>query len=322
MLDGMNTTNNSEAGFGNRKSTLRLNQTTLKNTIHCNGVGLHSGADITLTMKPAAANSGVTFIRTDVEEGKGEIKARYDLVSDTRLCTKITNEYDVSIGTVEHLMAAVAGCGLDNVDIELDGPEVPVMDGSSEPFVFLIECAGLLDQHTARQVVVVKKEVSVKIGDSVASLKPADDYTISLAIDFENKAIGKQEKYISVSAASFKNDISRARTFGSVQDVEMLRQMGLARGASLDNAVGLDGDRVMNEEGLRFDDEFVRHKILDCIGDLSLAGATLMGQFIGYKGGHALNNALLRELFADESNWELVNAAEFTPAPALLQAAD
>ncbi len=320
MLDGMHFTNTSSNGSVQNDTIGRINQTTLKNTIHCNGVGLHSGANISLTMKSAPANSGVKFIRTDVTEGTGEILARFDNVTDTRLCTKISNEHDVSIGTIEHLMAAIAGCGLDNVSIEIDGAEVPVMDGSSEPFVFLIECAGILDQSAMRQVIVVKQKVSVQNGDSVATLEPSDDFTISLGIDFDNKAIGQQDMFVSVSSESFKNDICRARTFGSVQDVEMLRKMGLARGASLDNAVGLDGDRVMNEEGLRYSNEFVRHKILDCIGDLSLAGANLIGHFCGFKGGHALNNALLRELFSNEENWELVNVSDVAPAPALLQA--
>lgn len=320
MLDGLNSHASASIGYSNKRNSLRLHQTTLKNPIHCNGVGLHSGQDITLTLKPASANSGITFKRTDVPEEISKIDAKYNNVTDTRLCTKISNEHDISVGTIEHLMAAIYACGLDNVSIEIDGPEIPVMDGSSEPFVFLIECAGIDELASPRKIIVVKKPVTVSQNGCTVSLEPYDDFTISLEIDFANQAIGNQKKFVSVSAESFKQDISRARTFGSVQDVEQLRKMGLARGASLDNAVALDGERIINEEGLRYEDEFVRHKILDCIGDLSLAGATIMGHCQGYKAGHAINNAILHELFSDSSNWELINAAEFSPAPAMLRA--
>ncbi|MDX1738424.1 MAG: UDP-3-O-acyl-N-acetylglucosamine deacetylase [Alphaproteobacteria bacterium] len=321
MLDGMNMNLNSYTAQNTNKGMLRLNQTTLKNPIHCNGVGLHSGQEITLALKPAAPDHGIVFQRIDVAEAESFIKADFDSVVDTRLCTTIGNEFGVNVGTIEHLMAAIVGCGLDNVLVQLDGPEVPVMDGSSEPFVFLIECAGIEELNAERNILVVKKPVTVSQGDCVVSLKPADSFCVSLAIDFENKAIGRQDHFVEVSQDSFKNEICRARTFGSVQDVDKLRQMGLARGASLDNAVALDGDRVLNEEGLRYNDEFVRHKVLDCIGDLGLAGFEIHGHFEGYKAGHALNNAILHALFSDESNWEIMKAYEVSPAAPLLKVA-
>lgn len=306
MLDSMSDSGQYGMMSGVDASLPVLNQRTLKNTIHCNGVGLHSGHKIALALKPAAPDTGIVFHRTDVEGDAGVIPARYDTVTDTRLCTKISNAHDISVGTVEHLMAAIAGCGIDNLIVELNGPEVPVMDGSSEPFVFLIDCAGIEDQHAPRRAVVVKKTVSVDNNGCTATLSPSNEFTISMGIDFPSKAIGRQELFLEVSSDNFKHEICRARTFGFVQEVEALREMGLARGASLDNAVGIAGDTIMNEEGLRYEDECVRHKVLDCIGDLALAGAPLVGHYRGFKAGHAINNALLRELFASDDNWELV----------------
>lgn len=306
MLDSMSDSGQYGMTPGVDASLPVLHQRTLKNTIHCNGVGLHSGHKISLALKPAAPNTGIIFHRTDVSGEAAVVPARYDTVTDTRLCTKISNAHDVSVGTVEHLMAAIAGCGIDNLIVELDGPEVPVMDGSSEPFVFLIECAGIEDQHAPRHAVVVKKAVSVDNNGCTATLSPSNDFTISMGIDFPNKVIGRQELFLEVSGDNFKHEICRARTFGFVQEVEALREMGLARGASLDNAVGIAGDTIMNEEGLRYEDECVRHKVLDCIGDLALAGAPLVGHYRGFKAGHAINNALLRELFSSKENWELV----------------
>ena len=298
-----------------------LNQRTLKNTIHCNGVGLHSGQNVSLALIPAAPDSGITFRRTDIDGDKGIIPARFDNVTDTRLCTKISNDHDVSVGTIEHLMAALAGCGIDNLVIELNGPEVPVMDGSSEPFVFLIECAGIEDQNAPRMAVAVKREISIEVNGATATLSPAVDFTIAMSIDFDSKVIGRQELFLEVSSDNFRHEISRARTFGFMHELEALQKMGLARGASLDNAVGISGDKVLNDEGLRYDDEAVRHKVLDCIGDLALAGAPLAGHYRGSRAGHAVNNALLRELFSDRDNWELVEVAKLHKTPVFGMAA-
>lgn len=306
MLDGM-----TEAGAYGDTSAVRnpstsINQHTLKNSIHCTGVGLHSGERISLSLHPAEVDTGVIFKRSDVAAGISMIPALYDRVVDTRMCTKIANEHGTSVGTIEHLMAAIAGCGIDNVVVELDGPEVPVMDGSSEPFVFLIDCAGLVEQDSVRRAIVIDRPVRISEGDAFASLEPADSLTISLGIDFKSPAIGKQDLFIEVNSASFKSEISRARTFGFLHEVEALRAMGLARGGSLDNAVVVSGDKIMNEDGLRYEDEFVRHKVLDCIGDISLAGGILLGHLRGVKTGHALNNRLLHTLFADSANWHSV----------------
>ena len=305
MLDGMNDSGN---GFSSASSSsmVTLHQSTLKSTIHCNGVGLHSGEKISLAMIPAAPDTGVIFRRTDIVGEAGIIQATYDNVVDTRMNTTLGNAAGTTIGTVEHLMAAVAGCGIDNLIIELNGPEVPVMDGSSEPFVFLIECAGIEAQNAPRRAIMVNRDVSIELDGCTASISPADVFSISCDINFDSPVIGHQELYLEVSTDSFRQEISRARTFGFIHEVEMLRNMGLAKGASLDNAIGINGDKVMNEDGLRFDDEFVRHKVLDCIGDLALAGAPLLGHFRGVRGGHASNNTLLRELFSSADNWSSV----------------
>lgn len=302
MLDGMNDSSN-VLSPALESSMIALHQSTLKSTIHCNGVGLHSGKKISLAMIPAAPDTGIVFRRTDVIGEAGIIQARYDNVVDTRMNTTLGNEDGTTIGTVEHLMAAISGCGIDNLIIELNGPEVPVMDGSSEPFVFLIECAGIEAQNAPRRAIMVKCDVSIQIEGCEASLSPANTFSISCDINFDSPVIGHQELYLEISNDSFRQEISRARTFGFVHEVEMLRKMGLAKGASLDNAIGINGDEIMNEGGLRFDDEFVRHKVLDCIGDLALAGAPLLGHFRGVRGGHASNNALLRELFSSTDNW-------------------
>ena len=212
-------------------------------------------------------------------------------------------------------MAAIAGCGIDNLVIELNGPEVPVMDGSSEPFVFLIECAGVEELNAPKMAVAVKKEITVEHNGAVATLTPSNEFTIAMAIDFDSKVVGRQELFLEVSSENFRNEISRARTFGFMHEFEMLQKAGLARGASLDNAVAISGDTVLNDEGLRFEDECVRHKVLDAIGDLSLAGAPLAGHYRGSRAGHAINNALLRELFSSDENWELVEVAKLQNAP-------
>jgi len=306
MLDGMSDINGFGAGqFEPNVSGGRF-QKTLKSAIHCSGVGLHSGEKIAMSLHPSAVDTGIVFRRTD-GAAKGEIiPARFDRVRDTRLCTALASDNGAMVGTVEHLMAALAGCEIDNAVIELDGPEVPIMDGSSEPFVFLIECAGVEEQAAPRRAIRVLREVSVSEGSGQVSLSPADSFSIGLSIDFSSKAIGRQELFLNLSGDAFRNDIAKARTFGFLHEVEALRQMGLARGGSLDNAVVISGDRIMNEGGLRFEDEFVRHKVLDCVGDLYLAGGPLLAHYRGRRPGHALHNALLRALFADKANYEIV----------------
>ncbi|HKR19554.1 MAG TPA: UDP-3-O-acyl-N-acetylglucosamine deacetylase [Stellaceae bacterium] len=275
-------------------------QKTLKAPIHCRGIGLHSGAHVEMVLRPAAPDSGIRFYRSDRNT---EIVADWRNVVESPLCTTLTNSKGVSVGTVEHLMAALAGLEVDNVTVELDGPEIPVMDGSASPFVFLIDCAGLTEQDAPRRVIRVLKPVSVGTPGKSAVLAPSDRFAVSFAIDFASSAIRRQELTLSPCPATFKQELSAARTFGFLDEVERMREAGLARGGSLDNAVVVAGDRVLNEEGLRYVDEFVRHKMLDAIGDLYLAGAPLLGHFHGTRSGHALNRQLLAALFADRTAW-------------------
>jgi len=278
-------------------------QKTLKSSIHCSGVGLHSGDKISMFLHPADIDTGIVFRRMDIRGKNAEVAAHFANVNDTRLCTSLANESGVGVGTVEHLMAALAGCEIDNAEIELSGPEVPIMDGSAEPFVFLIECAGVLEQDAPRRAVRILKPVVAHIGDAVAKLMPADDFSIKLAIDFDNPTIGEQAFERGIGPGVFKSEISRARTFGFLEDVEALRKAGLALGGSLENAVVVSGDRILNDGGLRYQDEFVRHKALDCIGDLYLAGGPILGLFTGHRVGHSVNNLLLRTVFADSDAW-------------------
>lgn len=287
----------------NRSNADGMFQQTLKKAVTIAGVGLHSGVIVTLTISPADANSGITFIRTDRHGAAAVIPARWDTVVDTRLCTVIGNEHGTTVGTIEHLMSALAGCGIDNATVSLDGIEVPIMDGSAAPFVAAIEHAGIAVQKAPRRIIRILKPVAIGDGIKSASFTPDDATTYSFEIDFDSAAISRQSRAVEMDADSFKDEISRARTFGFLHEVEGLRKMGLARGGSLDNAVVISGDTVMNAEGLRFSDEFVRHKILDAVGDLYLAGAPIIGHFHGVRSGHALNNQLLRALFADRSAW-------------------
>ena len=288
------------------ESLASLRQHTLKSTIHCSGVGLHSGRKLTMSLYAAEADTGIVFRRTDVGDGCGEIAARFDNVGDTQLCTTLVNEDGVTIGTVEHLMAALAGCEIDNAVVEINGPEVPIMDGSAEPFVFLIECAGVVEQTAPRRAIEILRRVSVTNGDAEISLEPSSGFSINLGIDFDHPSIGRQDIVLDMTSAAFKSQICRARTFGFLHEVESLRTAGFGRGGSLDNAVVISADGVMNEDGLRFADEFVRHKALDCIGDLYLLGAPIQGRVHGRRNGHSLNNLLLRTLIADRSAWRLV----------------
>lgn len=285
-------------------------QKTLKSSIHCSGIGLHSGNKISMSLHPADIDTGIVFRRMDIRGKNADVAANFANVSDTRLCTSLTNASGVSVATVEHLMAALAGCEIDNAEIELSGAEVPIMDGSAEPFVFLIECAGVLEQDAPRRAIRILKPVVAHIGEAVAKLVPADDFSIKLAIDFDNPAIGEQAFEQGIGPGVFKSEISRARTFGFLEDVEALRKAGLALGGSLENAVVVSGDRILNDGGLRYQDEFVRHKALDCIGDLYLAGGPILGLYTGHRVGHSVNNLLLRSVFADSDAWTYTAVGE------------
>lgn len=294
-----------------------IKQKTLKAKIGCAGVALHSGRKTTLTLKPAEENSGLRICRTDLLNGAREIIVNWDSVIDTRLATTVGNDHGSTVSTVEHLVAALAGCEIDNVLIEVDGPEIPIMDGSAAPFVFLIECAGTVEHNAARTAIKVLKPVTV--GDETRSLSilPAKDFSLAFEIDFDSSVIDRQKRTFQRVGADFKSDIAEARTFGFEHEVEALRSAGLARGGSLDNAVVVSGNKILNEGGLRFDDEFVRHKILDCVGDLYLAGGPIIGEVIASKSGHELNNALLRAVFADDDAWVRVDALQQTDQEAV-----
>lgn len=292
-----------------------IKQKTLKSAISCTGIGLHSGEKILMTLHPADVDAGISFRRTDLVGGGAEIPAAYDSVCDSRLCTTIGSEDGTTIATIEHLMAALAGVGIDNAVIEVAGGEVPVMDGSAAPFLFLIDCAGVVEQDAPRKAIRVLKPVSIDDGDKSASLDPADGFFVDFRIDFDNPVIGSQDMALNMTDGVFKNEIARARTFGFLHEAEALWAAGLAKGASLDNAVVVSGDKIMNEDGLRFDDECVRHKILDAVGDLYLAGAPIMGHYTGTRASHALNNQVLRELFSDPANYEIVDMQAVTARP-------
>ena len=281
-------------------------QHTLKSAISCTGTGLHSGRPVTLQVQPAPAGHGIQFHRSDL---RASVAARFDMVVDTRLCT-VLGHGSTRVGTVEHLMAALAAAGIDNAAIELDGPEVPVLDGSAEDWRFLLDCAGIDAQAAPREVIEVLRPVRVQEGDAFAELRPADaGFHLSVSIDFDAAAIGRQAFTLTLDPMSFRRDLARARTFAQRHEIEGLQRAGLALGGSLDNAVVVDGGRVLNPAGLRFADEFVRHKMLDAIGDLALGGP-MQARFLGHKSGHALNNRVLRALFADQANWRSIPAQQ------------
>jgi UDP-3-O-[3-hydroxymyristoyl] N-acetylglucosamine deacetylase len=282
-------------------------QRTLKSAISCVGVGLHSGQRVNLGLHPAAPGTGVVFRRTDLNL---DIPARWDMVADTRLCTLIAlpGQPEARIGTIEHLMAALAATGVDNVLITVDGPEVPVFDGSAAPFMFLIDCAGVMSQAAARPLLEVLRTVRVEDGEAFAELRPyAFGLDMAISIDFAAAAIGRQALTVTLSDHNFRSELAHARTFTQRHEIEAMQAAGLARGGSLANAVVVDGHRVMNPEGLRSPDEFVRHKLLDAVGDLALAGARLHARFVAHRCGHTLNNRLLHALFADASAWRLMS---------------
>lgn len=276
-------------------------QKTLKSAIHCRGIALHSGKRVGMTLYPAATDTGIVFRRSD--RAGAEIQATWRNAVEQPLCTRLDDGEGVSVATIEHVMAALNGLEIDNALIELDGPEVPVMDGSAAPFVFLIECAGVVEQDAPRHAIKVLKPVTVGEGGKSASLSPDAGFSMSFAIDFASDAISRQDISIAVDPETFKSDISRARTFGFLHELDQMRAAGLARGGSLDNAVVINGHQVLNSEGLRYVDEFVRHKVLDALGDLYLAGAPIIGHFRGVRSGHALNRRLLAALFADDTAW-------------------
>lgn len=285
---------------------LNISQKTINSKVSCNSVGLHSGAQVKMSLLPAPCDHGIVFRRTDLEAGKNEIKANYKNVTTTNLGTTIANEHGAKVATIEHLMAAIWGCGIDNLIVELDGPEIPIMDGSSEPFVFLIECAGINVQEEQRRVIEIIKKIRVEDKDKFVEIEPAKDFSIDLTIDFSNKQIKQQKFDYHSTFTSFKNDICRARTFCFKHEIDQMHSLGLAKGGSLDNAIVIDEDKIVNEGGLRYSDEFARHKTLDFIGDMYLAGYFIVGHFRASKAGHSINNAFLRKLFEDQTSWRLV----------------
>ena len=282
------------------------NQQTLSKPIQINGIGLHSGLNISMKLMPAEADFGIKFYRTDLNSNN-IIEAIWSNVSNTNLCTTISNNNGSKVSTIEHLMSALSGLHIDNLKIEINGPEVPIMDGSSKDFVNLIEATPIKNLNKKRKIIKIKKSIKVSNDDSSVELKPNGQFSIDFEIDFPSNLISKQSCQLQLINGNYKSDIASARTFGFEKDVDMLRSNGLALGGSLDNAVVVGDNKILNKEGLRFKDEFVRHKILDSIGDLYLAGSPIIGYFYGNKSGHYLNNQLLRKLFSDETNYEYIN---------------
>ena len=296
-----------------------VKQRTLKNPVQATGVGLHTGERVDLTLRPAPANSGIVFRRIDLDPVV-EIRAEAYAVHDTRLSTCMEAS-GVRVATIEHLMSAFAGLGVDNAFVDLDNAEVPIMDGSAGTFIFLLQSAGIVEQSAAKKFIRIKKTVEAKDGDKWVRFEPFNGYKLSFTINFTHPvfAATNQNVTIDLGEYSYLKEVCRARTFGFMQDVENMRAQGLALGGNLDNAIVMDEYRVINPDGLRFEDEFVKHKVLDAIGDLYLLGHPLIGAFSGYKSGHALNNILLRTLLADEQAWEFVTFDKAAEAPAFLR---
>jgi UDP-3-O-[3-hydroxymyristoyl] N-acetylglucosamine deacetylase len=292
-----------------------IGQRTIKNMIRATGVGLHTGEKIYLTVRPAPVDSGITFRRVDLDPVV-ELKADAFAVGETTLSTTLVKG-EVKVSTIEHLMSAFAGLGIDNAIVELSAAEVPIMDGSAGPFVFLLQSAGITEQAAPKRFVRVLEEVTVRDGDKVASFLPFDGFKVSFAIDFDHPVFRGRNQFASIdfSTTSFVKEVSRARTFGFMRDIEYLRSRNLALGGSVENAIVVDEYRILNEDGLRYEDEFVKHKILDAIGDLYLLGHNVLGEFRGHKSGHALNNRLVRELLSRADAWELVSFENAAAAP-------
>jgi UDP-3-O-[3-hydroxymyristoyl] N-acetylglucosamine deacetylase len=293
----------------------------------CAGVGVHSGAHVRMALTPAPVDTGVLFVRSDVRGVDNIIRAHADSVSDTRNCTTLRNKSGVEIATIEHLMSACAGLGVDNLIVEIDGPEVPILDGSSAPFVQTLKNAGLKQQHANQSIIRILEPIEVRMGAKSAALLPAEDFEgldLDVTIRFADEAIGVQRRHVRLTPETFLTEIADARTFGFLSDVEVLRAAGLGRGASMDNTLVVDAGRVVNPEGLRFDDEFVRHKLLDAIGDLAMVGAPICGRFVADQPGHALNARLVRALLDTPEAWcwdaEMAEIAA-EPAPAMAAAA-
>lgn len=289
-----------------------IRQRTLKQTVHATGIGLHSGRKVSMTFRPAPVNTGIVYVRTDLTP-EVELRANADSVRDTVLCTALVNDNGVRISTVEHLSAALASLGIDNLFVEVDAPEVPVMDGSSQPFIYLLQTGGIEEQSVAKKFIRIKKKIRVEDGDKWAEFSPSRrGFKMDLQIDFRHPVFDGQNQRLvfDFSGSGFAKEISRARTFGFMKDIEYLHSKNLALGGSLDNAVVMDEYRVLNEDGLRYEDEFVRHKLLDAIGDLYMCNHTILGEFKAFKTGHAVNNLLLRTLLNDVTAWEYVTFEE------------
>jgi len=282
------------------------NQQTISNSISVKGIGLHTGNPVELTLEPAAVDNGIKFIRVD-KKNDNVIEAIWSNVSETVLSTTISNSYGLKISTIEHLMSALSGLHIDNLNIYINANEVPIMDGSSKPFVELIEEIGIKQQDKKRKLLNVKKSIEVAENNTSVKIVPNNQFSIDFEIDFPSKIVSKQSCQLQLINGNYKTDIAAARTFGFEKDVKYLRSNGLALGGSLDNAVDVGENEILNKDGLRYTDEFVRHKILDSIGDLYLAGSPIIGYFYGNKSGHYLNNQLLRKLFSDKSNYEYIN---------------
>lgn len=292
-----------------------IKQRTIKTVIHATGVGLHSGQKVYMTMRPAPVNAGIVFIRSDLPQ-PNTIEANALRVGDTRLSTCL-EQAGVRVATVEHLMSAISGLGIDNLYVDLTSAEVPIMDGSAGPFVFLLQSAGIEEQKAPKKYMRIKKSLKVSDGDKWARFEPFNGFKLTYTIAFNHPVFddGNSSVTINFADTSYAKEVSRARTFGFMQDVETLRSMGLAQGGSLDNAIVMDEYRVLNEDGLRYKDEFVRHKILDAVGDLYLLGHPVIGAFHGYKAGHALHNRLLRELLQDQAAWEYATFDSMAAVP-------
>ena len=292
-----------------------IRQRTLRNSIKATGVGLHTGEKVLLTLSPAPVDTGIVFRRTDLNP-VAEIPARADLVGETTLSTCLIHN-DARVSTIEHLLSAMAGLGVDNAYVDVTAPEIPIMDGSAAPFVFLLQSAGLVEQHAPKKFIRVKREVTVTDGDKSAKFLPLEGFKISFGIDFDHPVFkhSAATTEIDFSTTSFVREISRARTFGFVEEIEYLRSKGLARGGSMDNAIVIDDYKVLNNDGLRYEDEFVKHKVLDAIGDLYLLGYSLIGEYQAFKSGHALNNQALRTLISQKEAWEMVTFEDLDDAP-------
>jgi UDP-3-O-[3-hydroxymyristoyl] N-acetylglucosamine deacetylase len=292
-----------------------IKQRTLKNVIKATGITLHGGERAELTLRPAPPNTGIIFRRIDIDPII-EIPARAEYVGDTRLSTSLLKD-GVRVSTVEHLLSALAGLGIDNAYIDVTASEIPIMDGSAAPFIFLVQSAGIQEQNVAKRFIRIKRKITVKDGDKWACFEPFEGFKVTFGIEFDHPVFKSHSKSATLdfSSTSYVKEVSRARTFGFKSDFDRLRSMNLARGASLDNAVAVDDFRVLNEDGLRYEDEFVKHKILDAIGDLYLLGSSLIGSFSGFKSGHALNNTLLCKLIATQDAWEYVTFADTADAP-------